>query len=86
MAQDRLEMSCRHGGVACSTEAGQASITRAGRARYRRARCPRAHTRFSRPHLKPSLDKAEKVWEGDPKKTKDLEQMPCRAILEKRSA
>lgn len=83
MAKDRLEMRCLHGGVACSTGAGQASITWAGEARYHRAHCPRVQ--FLCPHFKPSVDKTEKVWEGDPK-MKDLEQMPGRAIPEKCSA
>lgn len=32
------------------------------------------------PHLQQPVDKIEMVWEGDPKKMKDLEQMPCRKI------
>lgn len=79
-------MSCLHGGLAGSTGAGQASITRAGAARYHRAHCPPAHVQCSCPRFKPSLGKLEKVWEGEAKKVKDAEQMPCGAIPEKRSA
>lgn len=33
--------------------------------------------------LQKVADKIERGWEGDPKKMKDLEQMPCREIPKK---
>jgi len=38
---------------------------------------------LSCPHFRKAVDKIEKGWEGDPKKMKDLEQMPYREIPKK---
>lgn len=79
MARDHWEMSWLCGGSPCSAWAGGT--------RHHRAPCPPVHMQLLCPHSKPSADKTEKVWEGDPRKMKDLEQMKgdTRHVLLERS-
>lgn len=79
MARHQWETSWLRGGLLCSPWAGGT--------RYHRAHCPPVHMQLSCPCSRPSVDKTEKFWKGDPKKMKDLEQMKgdTRNVLHERS-